>query len=114
MPEVKAIKKGKKDLSEISNSDLLGSNTPFSASEKIRRAVQAVKTYNERQAEKKYWWSINTKVLTDLTGCRSAAIKSYMDSTEGRLNVTDYNLQHGLGYQHNKGKGSITEFVKLV
>ncbi|HYW18104.1 MAG TPA: protelomerase family protein [Nodularia sp. (in: cyanobacteria)] len=112
--QTKPAKKGKKDLSEISNTELFGSNTPFSTKEKIRRAVDAVKTYNERQAEKKYWWAINTKVLTDLTGCRSAAIKAYMDSEEGRLNVTDYNLHHGLGYQHNKGKGNVTEFVKLV
>jgi len=102
-----------KDLSELSNEELFGSNVPYSTEEKIRRAVAAVKTYNERQAEKQYQWAINTKVLTDLTGCRSAAIKKYMESDEGRLNITDYNSLHGLGYQHNKGKGSITDFIKL-
>lgn len=113
--EVKATpaKSKVRELSELSNQELFGSNRPFSTEEKIRRAVEAVKTHNERQAEKQYWWAINTKVLTDLTGCRSAAIKKYMESPEGRLNITDYNLQHGLGYQHNKGKGSVTDFIKL-
>ncbi|MFL9458089.1 protelomerase family protein [Tolypothrix bouteillei VB521301_2] len=102
-----------KDLSQISNDKLFGSNTPYSGNEKIRRAVQAVKAYNERQYNKDDMWAINTKVLSELTGCRSSILKNYLESSEGRLQVTDYNLEKGLGYHHNKGRGSVTQFIKL-
>uniref|UniRef100_A0A0C1QQZ7 Telomere resolvase ResT/TelK catalytic domain-containing protein n=1 Tax=Tolypothrix bouteillei VB521301 TaxID=1479485 RepID=A0A0C1QQZ7_9CYAN len=102
-----------KDLSQVSNDKLYGSTTPYSGNEKIRRAVQAVKAYNERQYSTDTMWAINTKVLTELTGCRSSILKNYLESPEGRLQVTDYNLEKGLGYHHNKGRGSVTQFIKL-
>ncbi|MUH01532.1 hypothetical protein F7734_58445 [Scytonema sp. UIC 10036] len=102
-----------KDLSQISNDKLFGSNTPYSGNEKIRRAVEAVKAYNERQYSADTMWAINTKVLQELTGCRSSILKNYLESTEGRLQVTDYNLEKGLGYHHNKGRGSVTQVIKL-
>ncbi|MFL9461308.1 protelomerase family protein [Tolypothrix campylonemoides VB511288_2] len=102
-----------KDLSQVSNDKLYGSTTPYSGNEKIRRAVQAVKAYNERQYSTETMWAINTKVLTELTGCRSSILKNYLESPEGRLQVTDYNLEKGLGYHHNKGRGSVTQFIKL-
>lgn len=102
-----------KDVSELANSQLFGSNTPYSGFEKVRRAVDAVKAYNERQYSKDTMWAINTKVLSDLTGCRSAILKNFLESPEGRLTVTDYNLEKGLSYHHNKGRGSVTEVIKL-
>lgn len=103
-----------KDVTELSDAELFGSNVPYSAGEKIRRAVQAIKIYNESQAEKKYWWAINTKGLKDLTGCRTEAVKNYLDSEEGKLNVEDYNNLHDLGYHHNRGKGKISDFIKIA
>ena len=91
----------------MSNEELKGCQAPGSALEKIRRSVRAIKTYNESQAEKKYQWSINVSTLEDLSGCHSKAIREYLDSTEGRLQVGDYNLEKGFGYQQNRGKGSI-------
>lgn len=103
-----------KDLSEVSNADLFGSNAPNTGLEKIRRAVQAIKAFNEVQPDKASRWAINTKVLKDLTKSRTSVVENYLNSDEGRINVTDYNLQHGFTYQHNRGKGNITDFVKLV
>ncbi|MBD2255643.1 protelomerase family protein [Nostoc parmelioides] len=103
-----------RDLSEVSNADLFGSNAPNTGLEKIRRAVQAIKAFNEVQPEKASRWAINTKVLKDLTKSRTSVVENYLNSDEGRINVTDYNLQHGFTYQHNRGKGNITDFVKLV
>lgn len=101
-------------LEEMSNEELLGANIPNSGAEKIRRAVAAIKTYNERQAENKYKWSINSKVLKDLTNCRTEAVSRFLDSEEGRLQVKDYNEMHQLGFHHNRGKGSIKDVVKLA
>lgn len=103
-----------RDVSEISNSDLFGSNIPYSGLEKIRRAVEAIKISNSRQAESKYQWAINSKVLKDLTGCRTAIVSSYLNSDEGRLNVHDYNLEKGFTFHHNRNKGNVKDFIKLT
>jgi hypothetical protein len=104
----------RKSIEEMSNEELFGANIPNSGAEKIRRAVAAVKEYNERQAENKYKWSINSKVIKDLTNCRTEAVSRFLESEEGRLQVRDYNEMHQLGYHHNRGKGSVKEVVKLV
>lgn len=96
---------------EMTNAELKGCQAPGSALEKIRRSVTAIKAYNESQAEKKYQWAINVSTLEDLSGCHSKAVREYLDSTEGRLQVTDYNLEKGFGFQQNRGKGSIKQVV---
>jgi hypothetical protein len=95
----------------MSNEELRGCQAPGSALEKIRRSVNAIKAYNESQAEKKHQWAINVSTLEDLSGCHSKAVRDYLDSGEGRLQVTDYNLEKGFGFQQNRGKGKITNFV---
>lgn len=96
---------------QMSNEELRGCQAPGSALEKIRRSVNSIKAYNESQAEKKYQWAINVSTLEDLSGCHSKAVREYLDSDEGRLNVTDYNLEKGFGFQQNRGKGKITSVV---
>lgn len=105
--------KNSNKIEDMSNDELFGSNIPNSGHEKIKRAVVAVKVYNESQAEKKYWWSINSKVIKDLTNCRTEAVKRYLESEEGRLQVNDYNELHELKYHHNRGRGSVKEAIKL-
>lgn len=97
---------------EMSNEELRGCQAPGSALAKIRRSVAAIKAYNEAQAEKKNQWAINVSTLEDLSGCHSKAVRDYLDSDEGRLQVTDYNLEKGFGFQQNRGKGKITNFVR--
>ncbi len=97
----------------MSNEELKGCQAPGSALEKIRRAVAAVKAYNDSYYGKDDMWKINTSVIEELSGSHSKAVREYVDSTEGRLNVEDYNQMKGFGYHHNKGKGCITDFIKL-
>lgn len=112
--EVKtSTKQSKKDPTQMSNDELFGSHVPNSGEEKIRRAVQAIKTYNERQYSVKEMWMINTSTLKELTNCRTAVVEKYLKSDEGRLQVTDYNLEKQMGYQHNRGRGKISDVVKL-
>lgn len=108
--EVKAVETVKPAIArfeEMTDKELRGCQAPGSALEKIRRSVQAIKVYNEQQAEKKAQWAINTSVLEELSGCHSKAVRDYLDSDEGRLQVVDYNLEKEFGYQQNRGKGSI-------
>lgn len=114
--EVKAVEEVKQPATarfeEMSNEELRGCQAPGSALEKIRRSVRAIKAYNESQAEKKNMWAINVSTLEDLSGCHSKAVRDYLDSDEGRLQVTDYNLEKGFGFQQNRGKGKVTNFVR--
>ena len=106
-------KESKKDASEMTNDELFGSHAPNTGEEKIRRAVAAIKAYNERQYSPSDMWMINTSTLKELTNCRTAVVDKYLKSDEGRLQVTDYNLEKRFSYQHNRGRGKITEVVKL-
>lgn len=103
----------RKDVSEVPTAELMGKNTPYSGNEKLRRAIEAIKEYNERQPSKESRWAITSTILQTLTGCRTAILKSYMESDEGRINIKDYNQLHGFSYHHNKGKGSIADAIKF-
>jgi integrase len=109
---VEPVKKSVTDrFQEMSSDELRGSHAPGSAIWKLRRSVEAIKAYNEQQAEKKHQWAINVSTLEELSGCHSKAVRDYLDSPEGRLNVADYNLEKGFGFQQNRGKGSIKEVL---
>jgi integrase len=110
--EAKPQVESKNRFEDMSNEELRGCQAPGSAVEKIRRSVNAIKAYNSSQAEKKMMWAINTSVLEDLSGCHSKAVREYLDSDEGRLNVTDYNLEKQFGYQQNRGKGKVTDYIR--
>jgi hypothetical protein len=73
--------------------------------------VNSIKAYNQSQVQKGMMWAINVSTLEDLSGCHSKAVRDYLDSDEGRLQVKDYNLEKGFGFQQNRGKGKITNFV---
>ena len=102
-------------LSEIPSEELFSSHRPGSAREKIRRVVAAIKSYNESQYEKSTQWAINSGVIKALTNINSKAIKDYLSSEEGRLQVTDYNAMNEFTFHHNRGREKpITEFVRIA
>jgi hypothetical protein len=103
--EVKAVEEVKPTntrFEEMSNEELRGCQAPGSALEKIRRSVLAIKVYNEDKGKKNN--GINVSTLEDLSGCHSKAVREYLDSDEGRLQVTDYNLEKGFGFQQIAAK----------
>ena len=114
---------------DMTNEELFGANLPNSGHEKIRRAVAAVKSYNESLGgDKAGMWAINIRTLKDLTNCRTEVVDKYFRSDEGieelgiRFKTGDsdrtkvvigYNEMLGLGRYHNRGRGSISEVIKL-
>lgn len=135
----KPQKQPKKDPSEMTNEELFGSHTPNTGEEKVRRAVQAIKIYNERQlGNKNAMWAINNSSLKELTHCRTEVLDNYFRSEAGQkeLNtrieikpdgkeklIIGYNEMAGLSFQHNRSKNKgvtkpekrikITDFIKL-
>lgn len=126
---VKSAVKYDKRPEDMTNEELFGANLPNSGHEKIRRAVAAVKSYNEdRGGDKNGMWAINIRTLKDLTNCRTEVVDKYFRTDEGieelgiRFQTGDsdktkvvigYNEMMGLGRYHNRGRGSITEVIKL-
>lgn len=98
----------------LPNDKLFGSHSPNSGSEKMRRAVAAIKEYNRAQYSPSTMWAINISVLKQLSGCNSQVVRRYLDSDEGRLQVADYNALMGFAFHHNRGREKpITEFIQL-
>ena len=126
---VKSAAKYDKRPEDMTNEELFGANLPNSGHEKIRRAVAAVKSYNEDcGGDKANMWAINIRTLKDLTNCRTEVVDKYFRSDEGieelgiRFQIGDsdrtkvvigYNEMLGLGRYHNRGRGSICEVIKL-
>lgn len=126
---VKSAVKYDKRPEEMTNKELFGANLPNSGHEKIRRAVAAVKSYNENKGgDKAGMWAINIRTLKDLTNCRTEVVDKYFRSDEGieelgiRFETGDldktkvvigYNEMMGLGRYHNRGRGFISEVIKL-
>ncbi len=106
---------GASPLSEMPSEELFSSHRPGSAREKIRRVVAAIKSYNSSQYEQSTQWAINSGVIKALTNINSKAIKEYLNSDEGRLQVSDYNAMNGFSFHHNRGREKpITEFVRIA
>ena len=126
---VKTPVKYNKRPEEMTNEELFGANLPNSGHEKIRRAVAAVKSYNEgKGGDKAGMWAINIRTLKDLTNCRTEIVDKYFRSDDGieelgiRFQmgeddkakvVIGYNEMMGLGRYHNRGRGSIAESIRL-
>lgn len=102
------------DLTTVSWDDL---NTkykthPGSAEERMRRAVQAIMDYNDYVAtEQSQRWRVTTSILAQLSGSRSDRIKNFFNKHETWIN--DHNNKWNFTAYHNKGKGDITEVMKL-
>lgn len=126
---VQKSRKSQKDVVTMSNEELMGAKIPGSGHEKIRRAVAAIKAHNESLGgNKNDMWAINIRTLKDLTNCRTAVVENYLKSDEGieelgiRFEQDDngklkpiigYNEMQGFGFHHNRGRGAITEVIKL-
>ena len=98
------------DWTEMSNTELNGSQIPGSADEKIRRSIEAFYAYNEERpfAEQ---WSITPTVIQKLSGSNANRVRSYLLSHAAvARRLEKYNKDYG--YQQNRGKGDPRETVK--
>ena len=98
------------DWTEMSNTELNGSQIPGSADEKIRRSIEALYEYNEGRSHPEQW-SITPTVVQKLSGSNANRVKDYLErhsKVEQRLER--YNRDYG--YQQNRGKGHPRDSVK--
>lgn len=98
------------DWTEMSNTDLNGSQIPGSADEKVRRSIEALYLYNEERAPIERW-SITPTVIQKLSGSNANRVRYYLDHHPQVVErLEKYNSD--FGYHQNKGKGHPRDAVK--
>ena len=96
------------DWSQVSSAELKGSQAPGSAEEKIRRAIEAIRAYNEGK-ELGQMYRLSEANVRYLSGSRHGTIKAYFAAHH---EVADYDKGYGFSVQHDRGKTPITEVVE--
>ena len=91
---------------ELQTKDLL-KHMPGSAEEKIRRAIEAIKTYNEGKPQPEMYVLSEANVRY-VSGSRHGSVKAYFTS---HPELAEYNYHHGFTMQHDRGKPKIAEVI---
>ena len=95
------------DWSQVPSAELKGSQTPGSAEEKIRRAIEAIQAYNEGK-ELGQMYRLSEANVRYLSGSRHDTIKAYFAA---HPEVADYDKGYGFSVQHDRGKIPIAEVI---
>ncbi|MCV3214505.1 telomere resolvase [Plectonema radiosum NIES-515] len=106
-PEPKA-QKPERNLQDIDTESLKKLRGEDAVNEKIRRAFEAITTYNDSATEKR--WCVNNQGLRQISGCNGQAVSVWMK--EHQTSIDDHNKKYNLGQYDNKGRGDITEVIK--
>lgn len=120
------VRKHGGDLANVSTSELLEkrgkySTHPGRAEEVIKRAIYAIKKYNNEIAtEPNQRWIITQSLLTELTGSRASSVKETMQKYQGDIDThhqkyPDFFAEDGtLKAYFNRKKTKITEVIDLA
>ncbi|MDV3348187.1 hypothetical protein D0962_35175 [Leptolyngbyaceae cyanobacterium CCMR0082] len=96
------------DWSQVPSAELKGSQAPGSAEEKIRRAIEAIRAYNEGK-ELSQMYRLSEANVRYLSGSRHGTIKAYFAANP---ELNDYNTSYGFTVQHDRGKTPIAEVIE--
>ena len=96
------------DWSQVPSDELKGSQAPGSAEEKIRRAIEAIRAYNEGK-ELGQMYRLSEANVRYLSGSRHGTIKAYFAV---HPEVADYDKGYGFSVQHDRGKNPIAEVIE--
>jgi hypothetical protein len=104
----------KDSFATLDSQNLKRSHAKGSAEEKLRRAFEAIVTYNEAlnrsDADK---WAINQNALAELTGCNRPAIKHFL--TQYGAEIERHHQSHGLLPRHNYAHGKLgTKITDII
>lgn len=90
----------------FTSQDLKKSHAKGSAEEKLKRAFQAIVTYNDaaKQAHADKW-AVNQNALAELTGCNRPAIKTFLKQNASE--IESHHQKHSLLARHNYSHGKV-------
>jgi hypothetical protein len=100
--------KPERNLQDIDSEALKKLRGEDAVNEKIRRAFEAITSYNDSTTEKR--WCINNQALRQVSGCNGQAVTEWIK--EYKTSIDDHNQKYNLGQYDNKGRGDITKIIK--
>jgi len=92
--------KVERDLEKIDTTDLKKLRGEDAVIEKIRRAFEAIATYNDKQPSNDERWYIGNQTMRQVSGCNGLSVSVWIKNYQ--VSVDDHNTKYGLGQYHNK------------
>lgn len=96
------------DWTQVPSAELKGCQAPGSAEEKIRRAIEAIRAYNEDK-ELGQIQRLSEANVRYLSGSRHETIKTYFAA---HPEVAEYDKGYGFSVQHDRGKTAIKDVIE--
>jgi len=102
----------KVDVATASMEDLRNRiKTPEAATERFRRAVDAIIAHNNVQTDPLHFWFINAREVRNLVGGKNELVQAYLETR--RAEIDAHHNQYGLTPRANKKNMEIKDEVKV-
>lgn len=99
------------DYSTLAMGELERIKTTEAATERFRRATDAIIAHNNAQTDPLHLWYINAAAIRDLVGGRNDAVQSYLEARKSELEA--HHKQYNLTPRQNRKNMSITDEIKV-
>lgn len=86
------------DYASLTMSQLMSIKTPQAATERFKRAVDAIMAHNQAQTDPLHFWYINAAAVRDLVGGRNDAVQAYLET---RPDAAEHNKAFNLTPRQN-------------
>jgi hypothetical protein len=97
------------DYSALSLAQLSNIKTPEAATERFKRAIDAILKHNEAQTDRLHLWYINAAAVRDLVGGRNDAVMAYVESRQQEIDA--HHKRYGLTPRQNSKPIAIEDEV---
>ena len=99
------------DYRSLSVEKLRDIKTPEAATERFRRAVDAIIAHNNATTDPLHLWFINAAIVRDLVGGRNDAVQAYLETRKDEIEA--HHQQYGLTPKQNRKNMSIADEVMV-
>lgn len=107
----KTTMKIERDLEGMSDEQLQKLKGEDAINEKIRRAFEKIKAYNDAQTENKNRWYVGNQTLRSVSGCNGKSVSVWLEKFKG--GVDDHNGKYSMSLYHNKCHAKIEKVENL-
>jgi hypothetical protein len=99
------------DYGALAMSELERIKTTEAATERFRRAVDAILAHNHRQTDPLHLWYINAAAVRDLVGGRNDAVQAYLEARKEE--IEEHHRQYGLTPRQNRKNMNLADEVTV-
>ena len=99
------------DYATLPMAELERIKTTDAATERFRRAVDAIMAHNLAQTDPLHLWYINAAAVRDLIGGRNDSVQAYLETRKDEIEA--HHKQYGLTPRQNRKNMSIADEVKV-